>query len=35
MQYDVQSTRLTADGQAVPELQHPISLVAKAYGLKK
>jgi len=24
-----------ASGQAVPELQHPISLVAKAYGLKK
>jgi Fe-S oxidoreductase len=23
-----------ASGQAVPELQHPISLVAKAYGLK-
>jgi len=23
-----------ANGQSVPELQHPISLVAKAYGLK-
>ena len=31
---DIAKRGFEASGQAVPELQHPISLVAKAYGLK-